>query len=254
MTFKDHFSSLARPYAAGRPGYPDALFPWLAGLCPVRELAWDCGAGSGQASLGLAEHFARVIATDASAAQLAQAPRHDRIEYRVAPAEASGLAAASADLVVVAQALHWFELEPFYAEVRRVLKPAGVIAVWTYGVIAVGEDAGDAGNQADRIVQHFYRDVVGPYWPTERRHVETGYRDLAFPFATLPPASFAMTVSWRLADLVRYTRTWSATSRFERARGVDPVPALAGELVSVWGAPEQAREIRWPLSIRVGRV
>jgi SAM-dependent methyltransferase len=253
MTFKDHFSSLAGSYAAGRPGYPDALFQWLAALCPVRELAWDCGAGSGQASLGLAEHFSRVIATDASAAQLAQAPRHDRIDYRVAPAEASGLAAAEADLVVVAQALHWFELEPFYAEVRRVLKPAGVIAVWTYGVIAVGEDAGDAGNQADRIVQHFYRDVIGPYWPPERRHVETGYRDLAFPFATLPPASFAMTVSWRLADLVRYTRTWSATSRFEQARGVDPVPALEAELVPVWGALERVREIRWPLSIRVGR-
>ena len=250
----DHFSALAASYVAGRPGYPDSLFAWLAGLCATHELAWDCGAGSGQASAALAAHFDHVVATDASAAQLEHAPGHDRIDYRVAKAEASGLADGSVDLVVVAQALHWFDLDRFYPEVRRALKPTGVIAVWTYGVIIVGDDADDPRNRADAIVQHFYRDVVGPHWPAERRHVESGYRDLAFPFRPVAPEAFSMTVNWRLDDVVRYARTWSATGRYQQATGVDPVPALESELATVWGTGDRIREIRWPLTLRVGRV
>lgn len=246
--FTDHFASVAADYARFRPVYPAALFAWLADLAPARTMAWDCAAGSGQASRDLADHFDQVIATDASAAQIAAAHPHHRVEYRVAPAEASGLSAGTVDLVTVAQALHWFDLDRFYAEVRRVLKPGGVLAVWSYGVLAV------AGTAVDERVQTFYRDTVGPYWPPERQLVESGYRTLPFPFAELEAPAFHMETSWSLSELLGYVRSWSATGRFGVERGYDPVTALADELASLWGAPLEPRIVTWPLALRVGRV
>jgi SAM-dependent methyltransferase len=245
--FSDHFAPVAASYADFRPTYPAALFAWLATLVPRHELAWDCAAGSGQASLDLATHFALVVATDASQAQLDAAPPHPRIEYRVAPAEASGLPDAAVDLVTVAQALHWFDLAGFYAEVRRVLQPGGVLAVWTYGVLTV------EGAAVDALVQHFYHDTVGPYWPAERRHVETGYRSLPFPFREIAAPPFAMAARWTLPQLLGYFRSWSATGRFIAATGQDPVAALAERLAPLWGDPQQPRTVTWPLSLRVGR-
>lgn len=245
--YADHFSRLAPEYAECRPGYPDALFEYLGQVVPRQELAWDCAAGSGQASIPLTRWFKRVVATDASDAMLAGAPRHPRIEYRVAPAEASGLASATVDLVTVAQALHWLELSSFYAEVSRVLLPGGVIAVWTYGAHRLGHAA------MDRALDHFYRNVVGPYWPPERTHVESGYQALPFPFTEIGAPSFEMAARWTLAQLLGYIRTWSATQRFRETEGRDPVERLGSDLALHWGHPETARRVEWPLSIRVGR-
>lgn len=242
----DHFSGVARHYAASRPTYPAELFAWLAQACPARELAWDAGAGNGQASVALAEHFGAVRATDLSAPQIGQAPAHPRVTYRVAEAHESGLPAASTDLVTVAQALHWFDVPRFHAEARRVLKPGGLIAEWTYGVLQVEGDAVDA------LVQHFYRDVVGPWWPAERRHVENGYADLPFEFHRIATPAFAMRLHWDLPALLGYFRSWSATARMQAATGHDPVVALGAALAAIWGASEQPREIRWPLALRVG--
>jgi SAM-dependent methyltransferase len=245
--YADHFSRLAPAYASCRPGYPDLLFTYLAGLLDRHELAWDCAAGSGQATLPLARRFQRVLATDASAAMLDQAPRHPKIEYRVATAEKSGLSPGTADLVVVAQALHWLDLDRFYPEAARVLIPGGVLAVWTYGSQYLDEPA------IDQLLQQFYTDVVGPYWPGERRHVEAGYRTLSFPFPELEPESFAMEEKWNLSQLLGYLRTWSATQRFRESQGRDPVEQLGLEIEPLWGTPTSTRTIRWPLSVRVGR-
>ena len=247
MSYADHFSGLAPAYVTCRPGYPAELFAYLARLAPRHELAWDCAAGSGQATLPLARWFGRVVATDASAAMLDQAPRHPAVEYRVAPAEVSGLASETVDLVTVAQALHWLDTDAFYGEAQRVLVPGGVLAVWTYGTQYVGQE------DLDRTLQHFYTEVVGPYWPAERRHVESGYRTLAFPFLELDPPAFAMEADWTLSQLLGYIRTWSATQRFREAQGHDPVAELAGELAGHWGEPEAPRRIHWPLSVRAGR-
>lgn len=244
----DHFSAVAAQYAQFRPDYPAALFDWLAEAAPGHTLAWDVGAGSGQASVALARHFAQVLATDVSAAQVAQAQPHERVRYRVAPAEHSGLPAASADVVTIAQALHWFDLEAFYAEVRRVLRPGGLIAAWTYGVMSV------AGEAVDVPLRHFYHHTVGPYWPAERRHVEGGYADLPFPFAAVAAPPMTITRDWTLDALLGYCRSWSATARCRQATGQDPVLALAAELAPVWGEPYQRRAVCWPLALRVGRV
>ncbi|MBF0628903.1 MAG: class I SAM-dependent methyltransferase [Magnetococcales bacterium] len=247
-SFQDHFSSVATRYAESRPGYPPELFAWLAGQCPGHTLAWDCGAGTGQASKGLAEHFERVWATDGSAAQIAQATPHPRIDYRCAQAEQSGLPPQSASLVVVAQALHWFDLPSFYAEARRVLQPEGVVAVWCYGVLRVeGEPVND-------LVQHFYHQEVAAHWPPERRHVENGYRDLAFPFQAIPTPEFSMSAAWNLEQLLGYFSSWSATARYLKTLGSDPVAALRPRLAAVWGEATQPRRVQWPLSMRVGTV
>ncbi|MBB3102746.1 class I SAM-dependent methyltransferase [Azomonas macrocytogenes] len=246
-SFSDHFKNVSRQYAESRPTYPPELFAWLAAQSPATGHAWDCATGNGQAALDLAQHFQQVTATDASAAQIGQAIRHERIDYRVAPAEASGLAAGSIDLVVVAQALHWFAVERFHAEATRVLKPGGVIAEWSYGVLTV------EGAEVDALVQHFYHDVVGPWWPAERRHVENGYRELEFPFQPIAAPTFTMRINWNLERLLGYFRSWSATARYRENCADDPVAALAQRLRPVWGVPELERKVCWPLALRVGR-
>ncbi|MCP4377042.1 MAG: class I SAM-dependent methyltransferase, partial [bacterium] len=209
--FKDHFSDQSGDYLRYRPSYPGALFAFLAEIPPMQHRAWDCATGSGQAAHGLSTHFERVIATDASAAQIDSAVPAANVHYRVAPAEASGLPDRSVDLVTVAQALHWLDLERFYGEVRRVLKPGGLLAVWSYNLLRTDP-------AIDAEVDAFYSHTVGPYWPPERRLVESGYRDLPFPFPELDTPPFAMTARWRLEQLLGYLGTWSATKRYRGER------------------------------------
>jgi SAM-dependent methyltransferase len=246
MNFKDYFSRLAANYASFRPRYPPSPFDYLAQSCRQRECAWDCACGSGQATLDLAARFACVIATDASAAQIAAAPPHPHVRYRVASAAASALDSASVDIVTAAQALQWFELAPFYAEVERVLRPRGVLAVWTYGVVHV------AGESIDRLLQEFYWQTVQPYWPAERQLVESGYRSLSFPYAELTPAAFNMQEHCSLQQLIGYTRSWSATARYAEQNGADPAALLEQNMQPEWGAPDSLRRISWPSSVRIG--
>lgn len=247
MSFKDHFSERSGDYATYRPTYPRALVEYLAGLCESTDAALDVGCGTGQLSVLLAERFKRVVATDASEQQIEKANAHERVEYRVAPAENSGLPEHSFDLITVAQAAHWFDLAAFYAEVRRVGKPGAVLALITYGVIQADPDI-------DGIIQHFYKDVVGPYWPPERRHVEDRYRSLDFPFDELEAPPLAIEVQWRASDLIGYADTWSAVRGAERALGRQPIERFQDDLLKAWGEQERRRTIRFPLSLRVARI
>lgn len=247
--FADHFSGHAAAYARARPGYPPGLFAWLASLAPgvpgIRR-AWDCACGSGQASVGLAEHLDAVVATDASVAQLASAKRHHRVAYAACTAEQSPLAPASVGLITVAQALHWLHLDAFYAEVRRVGTPDAVIAVWSYGRVAADAAAAPA-------LDHFYHETLAPWWPPERRHVDEGYASLDFPFTAIATPAIAMEARWTLRELLDYIGTWSAVAAMRRAVGTDPVAALGQELARAW-PEEERRAVRWPLTIRAGRV
>jgi len=245
--FIDHFASVSSGYAAFRPTYPPALFRWLAAVAPAQQRAWDCATGTGQSAGALAEHFSEVIATDASASQLAAAEPHLRVHYRLAAAEHSGLEPAGIDLVTVAQALHWFDRPRFFAEVERVLRPGGVLAVWCYGIATV------EGEQVDALLQHLYHQIVGPYWPAERSLVENGYRDLSLPFESLPAPSFAMTSEWSLEQLAGYVATWSASARYRADRGRDPLEEIRAPLAAAWGVGSLQRKLQWPLSLKLAR-
>lgn len=247
MEFKDHFSGHAAAYAQARPTYPAALFRWLAEVCRHHDLAWDAGCGNGQASLALAHHFDRVHASDPSAEQIAAAPADPRIHWRVESAEHCSLRNRSVDLVIAAQAYHWFNHERFCAEANRVLKPGAVVALWCYGLTRVAP-------AVDRVVHALYQDTLGPYWPPERRHVEDGYRHLPFPFEPIDDAPhFEMSLDWDLGQFLAYLRTWSASQRYLKDTGNDAVAAFADRIGAAWGDPATVREVRWLLSLRAGR-
>jgi SAM-dependent methyltransferase len=247
VTRTDHFSSVASAYAAYRPTYPAALFAYLAALPARRRRVWDCGAGSGQATLGLLSHFQSVVATDISRSQLSAATGNGL--YRIASsAERAPLASHSTDLVIVAQALHWFDHAAFYAEVRRIVVPDGAIAVWSYDLMQIGDASIDA------IVRDFYDGEVGEFWPPERKLVDDRYRGIPFPFDERPSPDFEMAADWTLDEVLGYVGTWSAVSRYRVARGRDPVPSLRQRLQPLWGARENSRRIVWPLVIRAARL
>ncbi len=243
--FKDHFSGHAGAYNKYRPSYPPALFRTLAALAPDTLLAWDCGTGNGQAATALAEHFECVAATDASARQIEAAVPHPKVRYSAAPAEASGLSAASVSLICVAQALHWFDFDKFYAEARRVAKPRALLAASSYELCRITP-------AVDEVVGRFYRDTLDGYWPPERRHVERAYRDIPFPFTQVELPAFDMRVRWSLEHYLGYMRTWSAVQAYIRKHGKDPVAAIESPLAEAWG--NEDREIVWPLNVLAGWV
>lgn len=244
--FKDHFSVLAADYARYRPRYPAQLFADLAAVAPGRDRAWDCATGNGQAAAGLAGWFREVVATDASAAQIAAAHGPANVRFAVAPAEACPLPDACLDLLLVAQAAHWFDLPAFYAEAARVLKPGGVLALLTYSGVRV-----DAA--LDPVLRDFHHGLLGPYWPPERAQVERDYRDLPFPWPEIAFPAQEMRADWTLEELLGYLGTWSATRAYREQRGEDPLPALRARLAPAWGDPGRTRTVRWPLPIRIGR-
>jgi SAM-dependent methyltransferase len=245
VTFKDHFSKQAGDYAKFRPRYPREMFEYLGSVAPSRQLAWDCGTGNGQAAVGLATVFDRVIATDASEKQISNVQPHEGVEYRVAPAENSGIKSGTVDLIMVAQALHWFDLPRFYEEVPRVLKSKGVFAASAYKFFHITPEI-------DRLVNHRYYDkVVGPFWPPERALVEK-FEELPFPFSEIQTPPFEMIAQWNLEHLLGYLRSWSATQRFMAAKGADPLEQITDELRTVWGDPQRTRKVKWPLALRIG--
>lgn len=245
--FRDHFSRQAAAYARARPDYPDALFDALAAAAPGRGLVWDVGTGSGQAATALARRFDRVVATDASGAQLRHAVRTARVDYVAARAEAAPLADGVADVVTVAQALHWFEPAGFHAEVRRVARRGGLIAAWSYG------DARLDDGPADALLAAFNREVVGPDWPAERAYVGEGLRALPVPHAPVDiDAPAAIERRWTADELLAYVASWSATVRHATRTGTDPLPALAAPLRARLGTRRVT--VRWPLVVRAGRV
>lgn len=242
-SFKDHFSSHADRYAAWRPTYPQALMQFLADCCEKRKLAWDCATGNGQTAVALTAYFDRIIATDASEAQIRSATSHPRIDYRVARAERSALDPRSVDLITVSQALHWFDIDRFFDEVMRVLVPGGVFSAWSYGLCAV-DPAIDA-----HILELYRR--MDDYWPPERRLVEDRYRSIELPMPAIAVPGFEMTANWKVDAMLGYLRTWSACQHCLREVGTDPVDTIEEALRRLWGA--EAREVRWPLALKVGR-
>jgi SAM-dependent methyltransferase len=250
-TFADHFSAVAADYARARPEYPDALYDWIAAIAPADRLLWEAGCGSGQATRGLARHFHRVHATDPSVAQVAQAQlaaadKAANVAFAVEPGERCSLPDASADAVCVAQALHWFDLDAFFAECARVLKPGGVFVAWGYQDIVMPDPALASANEA-------LQQAILPYWPPQRALIDEAYAGFDWPFEAIRTPDFALRARWTLPRLLGYFSSYSATQRFRAANGTDPVATHAPALADAWGAPDTLHEVRWPMFVHARR-
>lgn len=248
MKFPDHFSSVASDYAAFRPRYPDELFEWLASLCQRHQLAWDCACGSGQASRPMARHFGLVVGTDASPAQVVAAEADEKTRFAVAASEQVPLTGQCADIVTVAQALHWFASDAFYAEVRRVVRPGGIFAAWTYGMPHCGAD------EVEKVVHEFIDGPLGPFWPPEVQMVLDGYASIELPFDETEAPAFELDDEWPLDSFLGFARTWSAVRRYSEERGEDPVLGLGADLERLWRGRRDLLPIRYRLDLRVCRV
>jgi len=246
MSFKDHFSGHAALYAKYRPDYPPELYDYLATLTSRRQVALDVATGNGQAAVGLAKHFDMVIGTDGSVEQLRNAQAARGVVYVANLAEQAAFRNDSIDLVTAAQAAHWFDHDRFYAQVRRVLRPDGALALWTYGLASIAPEV-------DAVVTDFYSGVVGEYWPPERSYVEAGYRNMPFPFSAVATPTIRQQLKWDLDALIGYLSTWSAVQRYTKARGSDPLVELRARIEPVWNSGGAVKSVVWPLHLRVGR-
>lgn len=244
IKFKDHFSEDSVGYKYYRPTYPDELFSYLSSISTGHERAWDCATGTGQSAIQLVGYYRKVIATDASKSQIEQAEKRDGISYRVSAAENSSLECNSVDLISVSQALHWFDIEAFSKEVNRVLKPGGLLAVWTYNLMSVSD-------KIDERINYLYQTVLEGYWPKERALVEEGYKSVELPFKELQPPAFRMAARWNLNQLLGYLGTWSAAKAYERQVGDGPIQRIYHDLLSAWGEPNELKPITWPLNVRL---
>jgi SAM-dependent methyltransferase len=244
--FKDHFSHNSCAYRNYRPGYPDELFAWLGNQCLQHNVAWDCGCGTGQSALMLVPYFKQVIATDPSSEQICNAIFDSAIDYRIMPAEQTDIKPKSIDLIVVAQALHWFDFERFYGEVRRVAADGCLLAAITYDLLRISEEL-------DPVIDRFYHQIIGPFWPPERKHVDTLYKNIPFPFDEFATPDFVTQEQWNLHHLLGYLNTWSAVKEYRMQFETSPLDLIMDDLTAAWGDPEQVRLITWPVTVRLGR-
>ncbi len=247
MSFLDLFSDKADRYAAARPRYPEELFAFIASHSPARERAWDCGTGNGQAAVSLARHFTAVFATDPSEEQIAHAAPAANIHYSVQPAERTNLPDLSMDAICVAQALHWFNFDLFFAEVQRVAAPGAVFAAWGYTWFSVSQDF-------DAVFREFVLDVIAQYWVPQNRILWAGYVDVPLPFSPIESPEFRIQVRWNFQQLLAYVRTWSASRRCIAEMGAEFFEAAERKLAISWGALEAERLIDMPLHFLAGRV
>lgn len=243
---RNWFDQGGQAYARFRPEYPPELAAYLASLAPDRRLAVDVGCGNGQLTQLLAAHFSQVVGLDPSADQIANAIPNERIDYRCAPAERLPLPDASATLVTAAQAAHWFDLPAFYAEVRRVALPGAILALVSYGVLSLEPGL-------DERFKTFYRDEIGPYWPPERKLVDSGYATIDFPFEEIAPPALQIRLDWTLDQFLGYLQTWSAVRKAREAGKDGLLLDFAGDLGRLWGDPQAKRPVSWPIAMRIGK-
>ncbi len=241
---KDNFSKQASAYARYRPGYPPELFDYILGFVKEKDAAWDCGTGNGQSAKMLSGHFEKIFATDISQKQIDNAWQAPNIFYSIADEAQSGLSDESVSLVTVAQAIHWFNFEKFYAEVDRVAKPGAIIAVWTYTRRKISEEI-------DAIISDYHFNMLGDYWDAERKYVDDEYVNIPFPFKEIKTPEFNIELSWSLEDLEGYLNTWSALQKFIAARSYNPVNDIIQKIKPYWDDKIE-RKIIFPIHLRLG--
>lgn len=244
---KDIFSAYAGRYAQFRPVYPPELYDFLLSLLTDTALAWDVGTGNGQVASVLAKHFHHVIATDISQKQLDRAPQFNNITYQCEPAENTSIPNQTVDLITGAQAPHWFKLDDFYAEAKRVAKPNAILAFWCYSLLNITPEL-------DSVIEEVYFNTLGDqYWDPERKLIDQGYQSILFPFEEICVPDMAIIVNWDLSQLMGYLNTWSAVQHYTNRNGINPLYQHLEKLEKLWGKTT-VRTVKFPLHFRVGRL
>ena len=243
---KDNFSAGADNYARYRPTYPEALFTYIDKLTTGKENAWDCATGNGQVAGKLSPLFTNVYATDISQAQLDNAVQLPNIHYSLQPAENTSFENNFFDLVIVGQAIHWFQFEQFYAEVKRTAKEAALLVVVGYGNINISPEI-------NSIIYQLYEPILGSYWYKERKYIDEAYKTLPFPFEEIAAPAFDNAYQWTLEHLVGYLNTWSAVKHYQKQNGHNPVNLIYDDLAANWGKGK-TRVVHFPLLLRIGKV
>lgn len=247
MSYIKHFGSQSNDYLRFRPDYPDALYQFLASLVSEHDLAWDVGTGNGQAASKIAKYFNNVIATDINAEQLQVAIQKTNIEYKNMPAEKTDLSNQSVDLITVAQALHWFNLPAFYAEVKRVAKENAVLAAWTYTLFKSTEEI-------DVIIKKLYLEILKECWPPERKYIDEEYKTIPFPFQKIPSPNFYIEKQYSFDELLGYLHTWSAVKEYQKRFGSDPLALIIPDLQKAWGDLKSSYTVHWTIHLLLGNV
>ena len=242
---KDNFSKHSAQYSVYRPSYPTELFDFLISLVPDKKAAWDCGTGNGQVAINLSPLFEKVYATDISENQINHAVKRDNIFYKKESAESSSFANGQFDLITAGMSVHWFDFSAFYAEVKRTLKNKGIVAVFGYSLLTTIDKS------INRILNHFYHNVIGQYWDKERRYVDENYCTIPFPFDRISTPSFVSRYEWSLDHLIGYLNTWSAVQHFKDKNNSNPVELIIDELEKTWDADE-SKLVTFPILVRVG--
>ncbi|MES1214784.1 MAG: class I SAM-dependent methyltransferase [Bacteroidota bacterium] len=243
---KDNFSRQSDLYSKFRPVYPQELYDFIIGNLKERKVAWDCGTGNGQAAQELSKYFEQVFATDISQKQIDNAYKAGNIIYSVQPAEKTNFADNSFDLISVSQALHWFQFDEFYSEVKRVARPGAWIAVWMYGLLNISPEI-------DEIVcVQFYKNTLGIYWDYERKFVDENYSTIPFPFREIQTPLFEIHYKWTLQELEGYLNTWSALQKFIAINQFNPVDVIIQKIKPI--VRNEKMNVVFPLHLRMGQI
>ena len=241
---KDRFSNHSKQYAAFRPTYPEPLYDFIYRHVNCFDTAWDAGTGNGQVAGDLAKRFLKVLATDISLKQLENAYPGKNIIYSQT-GEVTNFPEKSIDLITVGQAIHWFDRDKFYQEVRRVAKPGAILALWGYGLLNINKEI-------DSHVKHFYTQIVGPYWDKERKLIDERYQTISFSFEEIKTPELQFSFLWSLEELQGYLGTWSSVQKYILANGINPADELIKTIQPFWRLEPQM--VNFPLFLRIGKI
>lgn len=243
---KDNFSHQSENYRQYRPNYPPELFDFILNHVSYFETAWDCGTGNGQIAVGISPRFQRVFATDISEQQLANAKKLPNVEYSVQPAESVNFPDHIFDLVIVGQAVHWFDFENFYAEVNRTCKQSGILAIVGYGRLLINP-------AIDAIIDRLYSEILGDYWDKERKYIDENYSTIPFPYQEIQCPTFINCYQWTLGQLIGYIGTWSALKHYKKKNNTNPIDLIYNDLFEEWKENE-LKEVNFPILCRLGTI
>ncbi|KAK1422025.1 hypothetical protein QVD17_24866 [Tagetes erecta] len=262
LRMAEGFVKQAKQYSEARPRYPPEMFDFIASKTPCHDVAWDVGTGNGQAATSLVSIYKSVVATDTSKKQLEFAPKLSNIRYEctspnmsMSELEEKIGPESSVDLVTVAQALQWFDLDTFYNQVKWILKkPSGVIAVWCYTLPNIDDEV-------DLVLQKSYMESKSYLVGLAREMIEDKFANIKFPFDPVAgcdhtgPFEFQTKKLMTLDELFTFIRS-ASPYQTAREQGVELLnDGVIEEFKRAWKEDANCQKnVVFPVYLRIGKL